>query len=921
MTAAIVGREDELAALAQFLSRDDWPRALLLEGEAGAGKTTLWEHAVDSAREPLHVLVARPLETEAKLAYSGVGDLLGGVHESFAELPAPQARALRAALLLETPGPGGVDQRGVTLGFLAVVRSLAAVRPVLIAVDDVQWLDGASSRVLVSAARRLTDQPVAFLLALRETERSRLPFSPERDLPTFTRLAVSGLTLRELHRLLQDRLGLVLPRPTLRTVHETAQGNPFFALELARALDDAPVAGAAVRVPDSLHELVVARVASVPEAARAALLAAAALADPTLELIDAVTGGDAASALGPAVDAELVAAEGGRVRFMHPLLAAAAYSTAGPGERRAVHAALALHVRPEERARHLALAAVGPDAAVAAALDEAATLARARGAPNEAAELLEEARLLTPPDSSADALRRAVDAASHHFEAGDARRARALLDEAILRLPAGIERARALIALARVRSYDDDIRAAVELLETAVAEGVAAPLVQGRAHEILSGIFFRLRERLAESVAHAKAALGIARTHHDSELAASALGSLVLAEAALGSADAPATLAAAEAMGSSGRGTRVMGGAEFQVAVVQMWWERLDEAKESFERMLAVAEAMGDESSVPYVHVLLAQTECLRGRFADAAAHADEGALRAEQVGQETLVAYALALRALAEAHRGDEDAARSAAAQALALAGSTSGRPAEHFATAALGLLELSLGRNAEAADVLTSLVAFARREELCEPGITRFVPDLVEALIGCERLDEAEDHLGWFEANAERLERASGQSAAARCRGLLAAGRGDLAGSLVALEQALAHLTHVPSPFDRARTLLALGVARRRANDRRQARATLEDARALFHSLGAAVWEQRAAEELARIGGRAPASGQLTPVEQRVVELVAAGHTNREVAAALFLSTRTVEGHLSHVYGKLGVRSRVELARKLVDEGGKVT
>ena len=921
MSAAIVGREDELAAIAEFLTRDDWPRTLLLEGEAGAGKTTLWQDAVDSAAERFHVLAARPLETEAKLAYSGVGDLLDGVHESFDELPAPQAHALRAALLLEIPGPGGVDQRGVTLGFLGVLRTLSAAQAVLIAVDDVQWLDGASLRVLLSAARRLADERVAFLLALREAERPRLSFSPERALPAFGRLAVEGLSLPALHRLLQERLGLVLPRPTLRTVHETAQGNPFFALELARALDEDRVAGAAVRVPDSLHELVVAQVTTVPKGARAALLAAASLADPTLELIGAVTGGDGASALGPAVEAELVTIAGGRVRFTHPLLAAAAYSAAGPAERRDVHAALATHVRPEERARHLALAALGPNADVAAALDEAASLARARGAPGEAAELLEEARLLTPPDSSAEALRRAVDAASHHFEAGDARRARALLDEAIPELPSGVARARALIVLARVRSYDDDIRAAVELLEAAVAEGAGEPLVQSRAHEILSGIFFRLRERLAESVEHARAALAIARELDDAELVAAALGSLVLAEAARGSEDAPATLAAARAVGSSGRGTRAMGGAEFQVAVVRMWWDQLAEAKASFERMLAAADAMGDESSVPYIHVLLAQTECLRGRFGEAIAHADEGAIRAEQVGQETLVAYALALRALAEAYRGNESSARSAAAQALALAGSTSGRPAEHFATTALGLLELSLGRNVEAAEVLTPLVAFARQQELCEPGMTRFVPDLVEALVACERLDEAEDHLAWFEANAERLERSSGQGAAARCRGFLAGVGGDLPGAIAAFERALAHHDLVPLPFDRARTLLALGAARRRANDRRQARSTLEDSHALFGSLGAAIWEQRAVDELARIGGRAPASGELTPVERRVVELVAAGHTNREVAAALFLSARTVEGHLSRVYGKLGVRSRVELARTLADEAGKVT
>ena len=918
MSAAIVGREAELAALAQFLGRDDWPRTLLLEGQPGAGKTTLWEHAVEAARERFRVLTARPLETEAKLAHSGVGDLLDGVHSALEELPEPQAHALRAALLLEAPGPGGVDQRGVALGFLGVLRALAAECSVLVAVDDLQWLDAASARVLLAAARRLADEPVALLFALRESERSSLGFAPERDLPAFARLTVEGLSLEQLHSLLHDRLGVVLPRPALRSVHRTAAGNPLFALELARSLHEGH---AAAEVPDSLHELVVARVAAVPAETRTALVAAAALADPTLALIGAATGGDGAAALGPAVDAELVTLRSGRVRFTHPLLAAAAYAGAGPAERRDVHAALAAHVRSEERVRHLALAADGPDAEVAAALDDAAGLASARGSPDEAAELLEEARRLTPSDSTADALRRAVEAAGYHFEAGDARLARSLLDEAIAELPAGVERAQALITLARVRSYDDDIRAAVELLEAAVVEGADEPLVQGRAHEILAGILFRLRERLADAVEHAQAALAIARRHDDPGLVAAALGSLVLAEAALGADTAPATLAAAAAAGPVGRGTRAMGGAEFQVAVVRMWWEELDEAKASFARMLTVADEIGDESSVPYIHVLLAQTECLRGRFDEAAAHAREGVLRAEQVGQATVVAYALALRALADAYRGDEDGARATAAQALALAGGTAGRPAEHFATAALGLLELSLGRNAEAVGILTPLVAFARQQELREPGVSRFVPDLVEALVACEQLDEAEEHLGWFEANAGRLERPSGLAASARCRGLLAGGRGDLAGALVELERALELHGRSPIPFDRARTLLALGVARRRANERREARSTLEEGRTIFTSLGATVWARRADEELARIGGRAPSSGELTPIESRVVELVALGHTNREVAAALFLSTRTVEGHLSRVYGKLGVHSRVELVRKLADEESKVT
>ena len=912
----IVGREDELAAIRIFVAAESSPHSLLLAGDPGMGKTTLWRAGVEHAEAEGHaVLATRPLQAEAKLAYGGLGDLLDAYHDTLDELPTPQAHALRAALLLEEPTTGSVDERAVSLGFLGVLRALARSQPVLVAVDDLQWLDRASARAVVFAARRL-EEPVGLLLALRLEARAGLPFSPEQVYPGYDELEVRGLAPEEVHTLVRERLGVVLPRPVMRSVHATANGNPFFSLELARMAIQRGGGRLIDRaaMPSTLRELVGARIAALPADTRRALAATAALADPTLELVGAATGLDAGGVLGVAIEQEVVTVGAGRIRFAHPLLGAAAYGGIEPGDRRDLHVRLAALVSdPEERARHLALGAAGPDGEIAAALDEAASLAAARGAPVAAAELLEEALALTPVHDADPSRRRAVEAASYHFYAGDTRRARALLDDVVPRLPPGVERARALIVLARVRSLDDDIRAAVELLEDAVSESEAEPLVQAQAHEILSGILFRLRERFVESVEHARAAVAVGRALDVAELLGPGLGSLLLAEAALGLEQARATLAEADALGAAGRGSRAMGSSEFQVAVVRMWWEELDAAKASFEGMLDLARSIGDESSVPYIRVLLAQTECLRGRFLEAAAHADEGALRAEQAGQETLQAYALALRALAAAYAGEEQPAREAAGKALELAATTSGVPAEQFATAALGLLELSLERYGEAVEVLAPLVAFAREQEMREPGLTRFVPDLVEALVSVGRLDEAEDHLAWFAANAERLDRASARGAAARCRGLLAAARGDPGAALVDFESALAHHEGSPIPFDRARTLLALGVGRRRAKERRAARAALEEARSVFGSLGARIWEQRTAAELGRIGGRAPSSGELTPVERRVAELVAAGRTNKEVAVALFLSTRTVEGHLSRVYGKLGVHSRVELARKL--------
>ena len=916
-TGAVVGREAELEVLAEFLAVPNaWPRTIVLEGEAGAGKTTLWQTTVEDAQGRFRVLATRPLETEAKLAFAGVGDLLDGMHDSFGGLTDPQAHALRAALLLESPVAGAVDERAVALGFLGVLRLLAAEQPVLVAVDDVQWLDLPSARVLAFAGSRLGELCVGFLIALRAQERWRLAFAPERILPECTRLPIGALTLDAIHELLRTRLGLVLSRPALRLVHETAAGNPFFALELARASAARPsthLPGETLPVPPTVRELVGARVAEQPVETRLALLVVAALADPRLDLVGAAIAGDAAAALDPAVEAQLVSVSGSRVRFAHPLLAAAAYETAGPGVRRKVHAALANLVRDrEEQVKHLALAADGPDARVAAALDEAATLARARGAPVAAAELLEEARELTPAGEPVAARRRAIDAARCHFESGDSRRARDLLQDAIAGLPAGRERANALIVLAPLRSYDDDIRAAVALYEQAILESEGDRLVLGTAHEGIAGNLFRLRERFDEAAAHAREAVAIGDALGDQHLAAAALGSQLLAEAARGLHEAAVTAAAASRLVALPT-TRILQGAQFALAVARMWWEELDEAHGSFERMLAGATEIGDESSVPYVQVLLAQTDCLRGRFVEAASHATEAAGRAEQAGQETLFAYALALRGLAAAHRGEIEEARASTGRALELARSTSGRPAEHFATAALGLLELSLERYEETVEVLAPLVSFAREQGMAEPGLTRFLPDLVEALVACGRSADAQAQLDWFEGNAERLERPSAQGAAARCRGFLAAAGGDLPAALAAFARARVLHERAPMPFDRARTLLALGSAQRRANERRAARETLGEARSLFDSLGAAVWAERARLELTRIGGRAPSTGALTPIEARVAELVAAGRTNREVGASLFLSTRTVEGHLSRIYGKLGVRSRVELARRL--------
>lgn len=911
-TLAIVGRDDELEQVEAFLDGPP-PGALLLEGEAGIGKTTVWGAAAEAAEaRGVRVLRTRPAEAEAVLALAGVGDLLADVREeALAELPPPQRRALEVALLLEDAGGKPPDQRAVATAFFAALQVLARGRPVAIAVDDVQWLDAPSRATLAYVARRLRDQPLTFIVARRiEAGKPATEVEDAFDEQLVHRIPLGALSLGALHRLLQERRGEPLPRPLLRRIHELSGGNPFYAIELERSSVGAD------ELPPTLEHLVQGRLKSLPDATRRVLAVAAALAQPSVGLVGLAVDGDVLQALTAAVEAKVVALEDGAIRFAHPLLASGAYAGAGPADQREIHARLGRALPdPEERARHLALATAQPDDDVAAALDEAAARAAARGAPAAAAELSEQAATLTTPEHAVEARRRRSDAAYFHFESGDGRRARVQFEQLVELLEAGVERARVLTRLALVRSYDDDIAAAVELFLKAAGEAGDDALARARALEGAAGNLFRSRQRFAEAVDYAKEAADLARAAGDDALLGRALGTQLIAEATLGREEAAVTLEQALAYEESAaealEGERVMGRPKLTATVFRMWREELEPATRDYGELADLCRVIGDESSLPYVLVLLAQAECYSAQFAEAAAHAREALELAEQAGQQTLAAYALAVGALVDAHRGREGDARAAGERALELAERTRGAPALQFATTALGLLELSLGRADAAAARLDPLVAFARAEEMREPGLTRFAIDDVEALVELGRLDDAEALLDWCEESAERLGRQAALGNVFRCRALLVASRGG--DPLPTFERALAQHERSLLPFDRARTLLAYGSALRRAKQKRDARQALLQALAEFERLDGVVFAERAREEIARISGRTAGQDDLTPTERRVVQLVAEGRTNREVAAALFLSTKTIEFHLRNVFRKLGIRSRSELARRL--------
>lgn len=917
MSAELVGREEELQSLELFLeAATHAPRVLVIEGEAGAGKTSVWEAALASAREAgSDTVAARPTEAETSFAYAALGDLLRDRLDVLRGLPSHQRRALAVALQLDDDGTDQPDQQTVGLAVLGAFKRLGDGRPLVVAIDDVQWLDAASAQVLSFAVRRLDAGPVALLAAWRTERGAPVPLQLDRSPASerVERLPLAPLSLGAVQHLLRERLGFLPPRPILHRLHDLSRGNPFFALELGRAVATGTLhLEPGEPLPLALEELVGARLEALSANARRALAAAAGMAQPTLALVEAVAGADRGT-LDEAERADIVRVRDGRIHFTHPLLASGAYAASDASVRRALHARAGMEVTdPEERARHLALAASGPDEAVASALEAAARRADERGAPPAAAELYERAVRLTPPEARTDVLRRTMYAGFSTFQCGDGRRARALLDDVVAELGAGPDRARALISLARVRSYDDDLHAAEALLRQALEEAGDDDELLAAARENLASILFRLRERLEEAVEHATTAAEAATAAGTTGWLAEATGVRLMAEAALGwTAQAAATLEKALALQVECEDRRTLAQPLFQVGVVWLWWDELERAKQAFERLAVRSREMGDEGSLPYILVLAAQVECVRGDLALAAAHADEGYELAEQGGQATLGAYLLALWALADAAAGNAEQARERAERALDLAERTGGRPAEHFARAALGLLELSLGRAAEAVLALGPLVEFVRRERIIEPGTARVVPDHVEALIALGELDSASELLEWYAGNASQLRRRSALAAAARCRGLLLADRSELDGALAELERAVQLSAQAPIPLEQGRALLAHGAVHRRARHKRAARESLEKALAIFEGMGARVWVERARDELGRVGGRAAASGELTPTEQRVAELVAEGLQTKQVAAALFVSAKTVEGHLTNIYAKLGVHSRTELAR----------
>jgi DNA-binding CsgD family transcriptional regulator/tetratricopeptide (TPR) repeat protein len=932
--SALVGRDAESAQVRAFVGAPErFPRVLVCEGEAGIGKTTLWMAGVEGARRRgLRVLVGRASPVETRVAFAAMGSLIeSAVHHSLSRLPPAQQRALRIALFLEEPDGPPPAQRTTFAAIARVLRHLTEERPAVVAIDDVQFLDPSSVAGLSFAGHHLDGAPIGFLLTRRNVGgegKAGLVETLSAGIggSRVEHVEVGPLSLAELYQVLHQHLDLRPSRPLLRRILRVSGGNPLLALEIARVLrerhhDVSPTDQ--LPVPTDLRELLAARLHGLPPRTKDLLLVAASTAEPTIEVLERAIGSDLGGCLDPALEADILIHEGDRVRFTHPLLSSTVSINASPWDRRVAHRRLADAVpRPEEQARHLALASAAPDPEVAAALDQASAGAAARGLSGEAAELSEMAVRLTPVDRPEERARRQVEAGEHHFYAGDHDRASSLLSGLLTTEAPGSVRARAAYALAQIRVHEARLDAGVRSLAAAAIDAEGDPLVRSLLELELAGICYQSGD-VASGERHARIGLKRARGTASDEMVAYALvvvawmGFLRGQGLDLGSLQRARRLLRSEITRVLPYPTWIGMQPEFIEACLRKWGDDLPRARQIFEELRRRDPEQRDDPTVGPIHFQLGELELWAGNWdrADRCARACREAGFRSSKHSEFLF---LTLEAWSAALRGDVEGARELAERALVITEAAANVPFIIRNLTILGFCEVSIGDPFAAYPHYERAISLLRDGGFIDPGPFRFQADAIESSVAVGAAKQAREVIALMDRLGRELDRPWPLIAASRGRAAIAVAAGDHAGAVQALEVALAQHDRIEMPFERGRTMLALGVALRRARRKRLARDALSGAHDAFHALGAPTWRERAQQELDLIGGRRSSRFELTPAERRVAELVARGLTNRRIADELALSVHTVESHLSRIYVKLGIRSRAELAHQLLTETG---
>lgn len=913
MSGTMIGRERETLAIDSLLtSASDGPCALIIEGDAGIGKTTVWNDGVRRAADRgFTVLAAQASQAESVLSYTSLADLLGGLDRGrFVDVPVPQLNAILHILLRSDHAGAVTDRQAVAAGFLSAVEQIAHESKVLIAIDDLQWVDTSSLQAIAFAVRRVRG-PVAVLASIR-TDSGRIGSvglqlrTPE----SLHRHRLRPLDHNALHKLILNRLDVALPRPVLDRVHQISGGNPFYALELARAAGDEPTPAGDLVLPTTLAGLVEARIGDLEPKVRHVLLGAACAAAPTVELIARAADTDIPSALRlleVAESQEVVEIVGEAVYFAHPLLAHGVYTQAGAALRRAMHQRLAGIVsEPELRARHLALAATTAEPETLEALDESAAMAFARAAPATAAELVELAIGLGGGTDE-----RLVRAAAFHDAAGDPKRAREILDECTARLESGPLRAQALAQLGAVRLLSDDMFVAADLFDQAYDE--AGENLALRVTVTLTAVFALYHAADgAGALERAERAVADATLLGEPGLLGQALGLRAVVRFAWGMGVDWDELDRALELESKAPEIPIPLRPSMHRAQLLSWSGHFDEAVDEMEAIRRVCVDRGHESDMQLIAVQMFMAEYWRGNLPAAEAIARENTDRARMLDGEIPRCSELSLQCALAAHAGRLDDARATGREAIDASIRCGMEGLAIGPIAFLAMIENATGNHQAALDVVAPILfdrpLWPAGTELMT---SIYMPDGIEALIQLGRYDDAAPLVEQLERNGARVDRPWTQAMGARYRAMLHAAHGDFESAVESAQQAMTHHDRMTMPFEKARTQLLLGQLQRRQRRRVSAAETLRDAVSVFEQLRAPVWADRARDELARAEVGRRVSDVLSPSEQRVAELAGSGMTIREVAAALFISPKTVDANIVRIYRKLGIHSRAELGR----------
>ena len=802
--------------------------------------------------------------------------------------------------------PASGDRLLVHAAALGVLSAAAEEAPLLAVVDDAHWLDEASADALLFAARRLEGEPVGLLLALRPVEGRRL------DLSGVETLRVEGLARAEAAQLLRG-----LPPEVIERLHTATAGNPLALLEAPAQLPERQLAGRdpltdPLPVGPGVQAGYRRRLEKLPPRTRLAMLLFAAAGTESLARIAEAGAqlGVTLADLGPAEADQLVEIEPDRVAFRHPLVRAAAYRDAPSSERRAVHAALAAHTSGTRRANHLWAAATGPDPVAAAALDQAADEARRRTSFSVAALEAERAARLTEAGDVRAA--RLLAAARDRAMGGDAARAMTIAQ-------AARGDAREAVLTAEIKA----LLGSLESLTGSLEEGSTACV---EAAESIADVAPERAAAMLATAAQACTMSGRVELAHQTAARAYALDPRPEIAVVLG---VHRVLAGED----QGDGTSMLldqwpevvrpsvldpGAPQIITTVAALCvTERYDDAEAFAAGVEALIAETGAIGALPRLRAVQAEVDLRRGNWTLARARASESLRMCVETGQIVLRSWSLALLARIEAAMGLEAACRSSCAGALESVHANQWYALNVYSEAALGLLELGLGRAEQAAKHFDEANRWCVEYGLRDPGAHQHHPDRIEAHVRAGHHEHAREALAEVEQMAHGTQRPWLRACIARCHGMLEDDFDHW------FERAYVALGDHASPFDLGRTELAHGERLRRARRVREARERLRAAVAHFELVGAASWAQRAAAELRAAGGapspmQAPTTRELTPQELEVALAVAAGATNREAAAALFVSPKTVEVHLTRIFKKLGVRSRTELARVVALSAG---